>query len=296
MFGHVQGVEHGQAAAPAAAHARSAGAEAGGGGAGLVSSETTVRAGLVPESWIPVTSDPVRIRERRVKRLRRNVWAAGRLLKLSAPRDRVLFVTLTYDTRGTLGRGAHDWQPCHIKDALKRYRRWAKGLGIPVRYVWVAELQQSGTMHYHVALWVPRYVTMPKWDKAGPGRGPFWPHGMTRTEVARDAVGYLMKYMSKIGGHHNYPKGARIYGIGGVDRDLASIRSWLNLPEWCKALHGVGEVVTRFGRRVVRETGEILASPWRRVFHRGRMFLCPSAALPQRWADGPFSSWSVTNA
>ncbi|TSE21707.1 hypothetical protein Talka_00393 [Tepidimonas alkaliphilus] len=287
--------EHGAVAATAGAHARSAGQPAGA-AAGLVSSETTVRVDSLPESWIPVTSDKVRIRERRIRRLRRNVWAAGRLLRLSAPRDRVLFVTLTYDTRGTLGRGAHDWQPCHIKDALKRYRRWANGVGIRVRYVWVAELQQSGTMHYHLAIWVPRHVTMPKWDKAGPGRGPFWPHGMTRTEVARDAVGYLMKYMSKIGGHHDYPKGARIYGIGGLDQSLASIRSWLNLPEWCKALYGVGELITRSGRRVVRQTGEVLASPWRRVSYRGQLFLCRVGEVAARWFDGPYSKLSVSHA
>lgn len=281
-------------ALPAAAHALSAGAE-GVGASGLVSLETSVP-GLVPDSWIPITSNPVRNRERRIKRLRRTVWASGRLLKLTAPRDRVLFVTLTYDTKGTLGKGAHDWTPRHISEALKRYRRWCKARAIPVRYVWVAELQQNGHMHYHVALWVPRHITMPKWDKAGPGRGPFWPHGMTRTEVARDAVGYLMKYMSKIGGYHEYPKGARIYGVGGIETALRSICSWLNLPEWVKALHGVGEVVTRAGRRVVRETGEILVSPWRRVRHRLGLFLCRVSEVPARFADGPFSSWSVSHA
>lgn len=269
----------------AATHARSAGAAAG--GAGLVSYETTCH-GF--DDLIPIITDPVRTRERRLARLRRNVWAAGKLHGLEAKGWRCWFVTLTYDTRGTLGRGAHEWSPSHIRDALKRYRHWCRDRGTECRYVWVAELQQSGTMHYHVAVWLPKSLSMPKWDVPTRTGAVFWPHGLTQREKARDAVGYLMKYMSKVGGKHDYPKGARIYGIGGLKRAGRDIRGWLNLPYWIKQAYGVGEVVTRACGRVVRETGEVLRSPWARVRLRGQLFLQRVAAIPERWVFGPWCS------
>lgn len=283
---HTHHAEHG-AVATAAAHARSAGAEAG--AAGLVSSETSVHA--YPDNWIPLSTDPVKLRERRLAALRRNVWAAGKLHSQECPHGyRVWFVTLTYDTRGTLGNGAHDWNPRHISDAIKRFRHWAKKAGAHPRYVWVAELQQKGTVHYHVALWLPKHLSMPTWDQPTRTGAVFWPYGMAQREVARDAVGYLMKYMSKIGGRHDYPKGCRTYGVGGLEQPSRQIRSWLNFPMWLRQLHGVGEVVTRAGRRVVRETGELLDSPFRIVRHRGQMFLSAIREVPARWVSGPWSS------
>lgn len=283
---HVHHFEHG-AVATAAAHARSAGAEAG--AAGLVSSKTSVHH-VYPDNLIPISTDPVKIRERRIAALRRNVWAAGKLHSQECPRGyRVWFVTLTYDTRGTLGNGAHDWNPRHISYAIKRFRHWAKKAGVKPRYVWVAELQQKGTVHYHVAIWLPDHLTMPKWDLPTSTGAVFWPHGMTQTELARDAVGYLMKYMSKIGGYHEYPRGCRIYGVGGLEQPSRQIRSWLNLPMWLRQLRGVGEVVVRAGRRVVRETGELLDSPYRVLRHRGGMFLSVVGEIPERWVSGPWS-------
>jgi hypothetical protein len=66
---------------------------------------------------------------------------------------------------------------------------------------------------------------MPKWDKRG-----WWPHGMTNTVKARNAVPYLLKYLSKGTTFGNFPKGARIYGIGGLEQSLRRSRSWLNRP------------------------------------------------------------------
>ena len=69
-------------------------APAGGEAAGLVSSKTSG-----PASFLDVGFSPRLVMERRVKRLRRQVWAAGHLQRFRTPngmRENVWFVTLTY--------------------------------------------------------------------------------------------------------------------------------------------------------------------------------------------------------
>jgi hypothetical protein len=120
-------------------------------------------------------------------------------------------------------RGVYDWQPRHLSDCLKVARRWCQKQRARFRYVWVAELQQRGAIHYHLAIWLPKF------DKNG-----WWPHGMTQRVTAKNPVGYLMKYLSKIGPLQAFPKGARIHGYGGLTQDARGICSWLNLPSWCE--------------------------------------------------------------
>ena len=250
-------------------------AAAGGAAAGLVSSKTS---GL---PFLEVGFARKLVLERRVKRLRRQVWAACHLHRFRTPkgtRENVWFVTLTY-------RGVDDWQPRHISKCLKAARVWCQRHGQVFRYIWVAELQQRGALHYHLAIWLPKRLQLPMFDKQG-----WWPHGMTQRQIAKNAVWYLMKYLSKISPFHQFPKGVRLYGMGGLTQQARSICSWLNLPSWCKQSYGVGELRTIAGRRVVRATGEILSSMYRRVFQPGGMRLYPSGPLPERWADGPYSA------
>jgi hypothetical protein len=114
---------------------------------------------------------------------------------------------------------------------------------------------------------------------------------MTNTQPARAGVGYLMKYLSKLGEFHRFPKGLRLYGMGGLTEDGRSIRSWLNLPEWAKLDHGVGEA--RRCRRGIANaaTGEVLESPWsvQRVPIGLRLTL--RRDLPPRFHDGAYSTW-----
>ena len=71
-----------------------------------------VAAGLVPyktsgSEYLSVSFEPDIVLERRVKRLRRQVWAAGHLHRFGCPkgfRENVWFITLAY-------RGVDDWQP-----------------------------------------------------------------------------------------------------------------------------------------------------------------------------------------
>jgi len=241
-------------------------------------------AGLVPfktSGTLDISLAPQLVLERRIKRMRKSVWASGHLHQFAkSGRERVWFVTLTY-------RGVDDWEPRHISECLRRVRQWCKSRGVTLRYTWVAELQKRGALHYHVVVWLPSRLALPKFDKQG-----WWPHGMTQTAIAKNPIGYLMKYVSKISPFHQFPKGVRIYGIGGLERSGKDIRAWLNLPSWIKQSYGVGELVSRAGRRVVRDTGEILQALYRVVLIPSGLRLHANGPIPSRWADGPYSSVS----
>lgn len=118
---------------------------------------------------------------------------------------RRLFVTLTYaeNTRGN---------PRDVSECLKRMRHWAARIGARVRYAWVAELQKRGALHYHLLVWLPRHLHLPKLDRRG-----WWRHGMTNVQTARNPVGYLVKYASKCRPEdlERLRKGTRLYGYGG---------------------------------------------------------------------------------
>lgn len=259
---------------------------AGGGAGGLVPSKTTGQT---------VSFGPLTVALRRVKRLKKSVWASGHLHGLvdsgfRAPQ--VWFVTLTY-------RGVHDWQACHIKEAIRGYRRWCQLRGLPCRYTWVAELQKRGAVHYHLLAWLPHGVRMPKWDRrtvtpSGRKTASWWPHGMTNVQVAKSGVGYLMKYLSKLGELTIFPKGLRLYGVGGLDRVGRSVRAWLNLPEWLKREYGVGDVVKRARLWIVRNTGEIVAPAYRVKKVPGGLELVPLRPLPERFHHGAYSSVSFS--
>ena len=142
-----------------------------------------------------------------------------------------------------------------------------------------------GAVHYHMAVWLPKHLRLPKFDKQ-----QWWRHGMTQTVLAHNPVGYLMKYLSKIDQRQRFPKGARIYGSGGLATNGRNICAWLRLPFWCKQEFGVGELRTIKGRRVVQATGEVLAPMYTRVRRPAGMYPLPNRPLPDEWASGPYST------
>ncbi len=254
---------------------------------GLVTSKTS------PNFEVLINLDQASCALRRVNRLKRSVWASGHLHGL--PRagfrpDVPWFVTLTYaDEDG--------WLPDHIADATERFRRWCKKFGHECRYTWVAEIQPQRArrtgkevVHYHLMAWLPKGVRMPKWDVAIGRRNVFWPHGMTNTEVAKVGVGYLMKYLSKLGEFTRFPKGLRLYGIGGLSVTARAIRTWLNLPEWAKCTYGVGDLVRKSSGLVVHGTGEILKSPYLVSVLSGAILVRLVGELSPRFHHGPYSS------
>lgn len=221
----------------------------------------------------------------RLARLRRAVGfaARGHLVSEKGRRtDQCLMVTLTYAGDNS------DWSPKHVSAFMDHVRKWCGRKGIACRYVWVAELQKRGVIHYHVALWVPRGFTLPKPDKQG-----WWCHGMTRIEVARAAVPYLLKYLSKGMGDTlgSFPKGSRIYGVGGLEHALRRARRWLGLPAFVQARSDTQDDWKRAtGGGWIAPTGEHFASEFarvwlgvaygvQRVINHGRPFV----------AAGPFS-------
>lgn len=229
---------------------------------------------------------PSVVAERRIKRLKRSVWQAGKaheLIDRARPSGVCWFVTLTY-------RGVDDWKPQHVALAIRRYRKWCVRSGAECRYTWVAELQRRGAVHYHLLAWLPVGVSMPHWDQDR-GAGTWWPHGMSNTQPAKAGIGYLMKYLSKLGEFHRFPKGLRLYGIGGLDSVGRELRAWQNLPEWVKREHGVGDVKRCARGLTVLATGEQLESPWLVQRIPNGLSIKLARPLPDRFHEGPYSTW-----
>lgn len=265
--------------------------------------DATSRAGL--DSYKTSVTDftvnlaPSAVAERRVSRLKRSVWASGHLHGLATNGFRPSkpwFVTLTYAK-------ADSWRARHVSDALSAYRRFCKRIAVPCRYTWVGEIQPKRAartgdhvVHYHLLAWLPVGVSMPFWDVPDGKRNAFWPHGISNTEVARSGVGYLMKYLSKLGELTRFPKGLRLYGIGGLDNTGRAVRSWFNLPEWVKREYGVGDVVRRTWGLLVCATGEILPPMYSVSRMPAGLVLRALRPLPERFHCGAYSTLRIYQA
>ena len=272
-------------------------------GAGLVPYKTKKNSSKIQDEigsdFIVIELNSRACAERRIADLKRAVWASGHLHLLVENGFRPAvpwFVTLTY-------ANADDWKPNQLTAAARAFRDWCKSRGVACRYTWVAEIQPQRLMktgeaavHYHLLAWLPVGVRMPCWDrrtvtKRGFKRAPFWVHGMTRRDLAKSGVGYLMKYLSKLGEFTIFPKGLRLYGIGGLNATGRSVRAWYNLPEWVKRSYGVGEVTRSAGRLVVRVTGELLEPAFSVLKVPGALVLRALRELPKKFHDGAYSSY-----
>lgn len=134
-------------------------------------------------------------------------------------------ITLTYKNK-------EDWKPNHIRDYLTACRNYLSRRGHKFYYVWVAELQKRGAVHYHIVVWLPKisskqYLKLPKPDQSG-----MWKYGMSQVVFARKPVGYLVKYTSKTSTLTKdelmiFPKGLRLYGSGGLTKiERVELRFW----------------------------------------------------------------------
>ena len=260
--------------------------------AGLVSVSTSGFAALPTtyrwtEQCITIDRD-----QARVTRLRKGVGVASKsLLNLGEGRaENNVMVTLTYDTKHCGEIGHHYWKPRHVSDYIRAVRAWfAKRCpGQRLRYVWVAELQKRGVLHYHAVFFLPAGVGMPRADKRG-----WWPHGMTNTLKATAPVAYLMKYASKadsksIGG---FPHGSRIYGVGGLDAPGAAFKRWCLWPAY---VQGNAAVTDRFrpasgGGFRNDATGELLQSEFAPTGGGFSSFIRIRTTPRTVDASGPFS-------
>ena len=228
-------------------------------GTGLVPSTTTGTppAGR-PSEWFLIDR-----RACRLKRMKKGVLNASRLLDFDAAgekcRMRRTFVTLTY-------RPGVEWSPDHVGKFRRCMREWFARRGVVCRFAWVAELTKAGRMHYHLLVWVPRRFILPKADRRG-----WWPHGSTNVQEARSAIGYLAKYASKgTPEGHEFPKGARIHGCGGLTSDGKRERRYWLAPLFARdALGGRADIRKIRGGYADRITGEFTPSPWQIWAPRG---------------------------
>lgn len=226
-------------------------------GAGLVYSQTSDT-----RTWL----DP---HFSRLSRMKRSTVTAARLITEDAVKGgfrwKAAMVTLTY-------RPGRSYTPRDVSEFLKRVRQWAARRGFDLRYVWVLELTKAGVPHYHVVLWLPKGLSMPKPDKQG-----WWPHGHTRIEWARNAVGYIAKYASKGCDVASLPSGARICGSGGLSDEARNERAWWLSPGWVRETWTPSDRPRRasggVGGWVSTVTGDWLPSPWRVGFEFGRVFI-----------------------
>jgi hypothetical protein len=242
------------------AHASVASRRRLGGGLGLVSNATK---GMLPD----VKEDrPVRGMVRinrdaqRIKRMKTSVGHAARLLHFDAHTERHAglwnkkFITLTY-------RAGEEWESGHFGAFRRAMAEWCKRRRVRLRFVWVAELQTRGAIHYHVVVWLPKGKFLPHADTQG-----WWPHGSTNIVTAQSPIGYITKYASKTTAEQaaQYPKGARMCGHGGLEAEgRRAVRYWQS-PIWVRdVLTGRADIRKVVGGYMDKFTGEFLPSPWR---------------------------------
>jgi hypothetical protein len=214
---------------------------------GLVNPETS-------DAWNP--HDPECQRKRRLGRMRRCIISAAECIQRDLDalpvRYRPIMITPTY-------RPGVSWEPRHLSRLVQRIREHLKRKGLVMRYVWVAELQRNGRVHWHLVLWLPWNTRLPKPDSQG-----WWPHGMTRIELARRPIGYLLKYASKGTPGLSFPRGLRLSGRGGLGAESRRAVRWAALPRYVREaftqllgeyLPSVNAYPCPGGGYVCRETG-----------------------------------------
>ncbi|WP_231879654.1 hypothetical protein [Comamonas thiooxydans] len=233
---------------------------------GLVSLSTTCKSGISGLSVVDfVAENTIEIdhQKARITRMQKSVGISAKALhNLGKKNQRVWMLTLTY--RGT----NRDWRAEHISRYLDGLRKWhySRTGCKKVRYVWVAELQKRGVIHYHVCVWLDNGLTPPKpdsaWKKKGAFQAPMWTHGMSNRVRATHPVAYLMKYASKGTSEGKFPHGARISGVGGLDEIGRGCRRWVLWPAY---VQGNASIRDKFrpapgGGYLNAETGELLRS------------------------------------
>lgn len=235
--------------------------------------------GLVPSSTsghdfqkVTIELDQNRIR---AMRLKKSIITGARLhdeeAKKGSVRGAWYMLTTTYRKRCNSS-------PRDISDLLRLVRRFfnravqrrARYNDSRFRYLWVGELTKRFKPHYHLLIWIPKGIFIPKVDRAG-----WWPHGSTKMEKARNAVGYLAKYASKFCADMSakFPKGFRTHGVGGLNKESKRELRWWKAPEDARKALGDGADIRKVkGGYADKLTGSFWPSPWRCLFLNGRVF------------------------
>jgi len=198
----------------------------------------------------------LKTREQRLRRVRQRLRAFVDLVgdkgQEGDARGRWAMATLTY-------RDIQGWRPNHIRAFLKLLRQDAHRKGFPVLpYVWVAELQERGAVHYHVMVKLPKGYKMPKPDLS------FWHHGCSEVSyIRRSGRGYMSKYASKLKQKiGDFPAGLRLCGAGGLSLNARRWWTWLLSPSYVRKETDPVDCVRRVAGGWQSNRG-FLPSPWR---------------------------------
>jgi len=220
----------------------------------------------------------------RLGQMAKAVRTSARLIQWECLASNVRFKSAMITTTYADGQ---PWEARDITGLLKNIRTYLARREIPFRYVWVMELTQAGRPHYHVLLWLPKGLTIPKPDKRG-----WWRKGSTRIEWARSAVGYMSKYASKMQTTRaadqscasSFPFGARIHGRGGLGLIAAMELRWWLAPCWARAKFPASNLDLRRaegGGYVSRVTGELAISPYLVFRNHAGVWLVPRTIPPE---------------
>lgn len=173
-----------------------------------------------------VIPSPLERARARIARMRHIVWLAVKTMEKVSSQDksRLIMVTLTY-------RGLKDWRPRHISGFV----RWWRGQGVR-EYVWVAEMQRRGAIHYHVLGLLPEGI---RWVKPSLDTGG-WGHGFSWVTDNIRHPWYILKYMQKGVSNDEFkrwPSGVRLYSVSRgllrrFDYDDAAAYRIAQLPRW----------------------------------------------------------------
>jgi hypothetical protein len=178
----------------------------------------------------------------RVKRMRKRVWYAVKALAYvqETQGGALHMITLTY--AGVGDWGAHD---------VSRFVRWCRSKGAR-HYVWVAELQRRGAVHYHALVLWPHGEL---WVKPGGAAGG-WAHGFTWVTPNVRRPFYIMKYLQKgVRSDKKFPRGMRLYGMSAASMRCLPFQERCDerlslLPRWLGA-QAVSDWRVLTARRVI---------------------------------------------
>lgn len=219
-----------------------------------VSGQSTVTAAsaarfaeLVKKTVTSATASSRKRKNAARKKLSRVIKEQSRYAKVA--NLRAVALTLTY-------RDAASFSPKHISAFLNRLRRTLKRMGYSLPYAWVLEC--ASHLHYHLIVWLPRGY---KLDPEKLTR--WWPHGSSWVESCR-SVSAWGRYMAKFNSVAHLPRGARLYGYGGLDENGKTAVSRSALPRWLLAMVPVGHRACRCpgGGWVDTVTAEVHRSPY----------------------------------
>lgn len=218
-----------------------------------VTRPSTTTASDAPTSELvrKIETSPAPSYRKRKKSARKKLTRVTRELRRFAKtvKLRAVALTLTY-------RASTAFSPKHISAFLDRLRRALKRLGHSLPYAWVLECAEQ--LHYHLILWLPRSYSL-----ASAQLSKWWPWGSTWVEACRK-VGTWATYMAKFDCAKKLPKGARLYGYGGLDEAGKTAVSRAGLPRWLLILLPAHGRARRHpgGGWVDMTTGEVHHSPY----------------------------------